>query len=254
MLNSHMPRLALWESYLLETTLIIRRIRGSPNLYRHTRTPDAQQLDLDPLTTAETEESSGSSTSRLPAEATVELTSMTRNEDAGERNQNQSRALTTRLRRPLKNRKWRFGLYAGLYASIAVLLSNIVLHSAGLATHDNNFPGITTIAKGGGVRRITAISTAYHALINVLSTMLLTTSNYAMQILCDANTMRPPERRSTVRMLEDSGWRSASWVYITCDILTAKECSFGCFSLFPRLLYISCKSISSEATIIAYTY
>jgi hypothetical protein len=80
-------------------------------------------------------------------------------------------------------RTWRFGLHAGLYASIVVFLSNIAILAAGLANHDNTFKGISTIAKGD-MKRITTISTGYHVLINVLSTVLLTSSNYAMQILC----------------------------------------------------------------------
>jgi hypothetical protein len=64
-----------------------------------------------------------------------------------------------------------------------VFLSNVAILAAGLAGHDNSFKGMTTIAKGD-MKRITTISTAYHVLINILSTILLTSSNYAMQILC----------------------------------------------------------------------
>lgn len=89
-------------------------------------------------------------------------------------------------------RTWRFGLHTGLYASIAVFLSNVAILAAGLAGHDNTFKGMTTIAKGD-MKRITTISTAYHVLINILSTILLTSSNYAMQILC-APTRREVDR------------------------------------------------------------
>jgi hypothetical protein len=92
----------------------------------------------------------------------------------------------------LDARRWRFGLHAGLYASAIVLLSNISLLLAGIISRDDTFKGISTIAKGE-MRRVTTMTTAYHVLINVLSTILLTSTNYAMQILC-APTRREVEK------------------------------------------------------------
>jgi hypothetical protein len=83
----------------------------------------------------------------------------------------------------LDARRWRFGLHAGLYASAIVLLSNVSLLLVGVISRDDTFKGISTVAKGE-MRRITTMTTAYHVLINVLSTILLTSTNYAMQILC----------------------------------------------------------------------
>jgi hypothetical protein len=89
-----------------------------------------------------------------------------------------------RLCRPLSNMSWRSGLYAGLYASILVLLSNVALLLTGLVAHHGDVSkGVRTIVKGD-VRHTTFTSTTYHVLINVLSTILLTSSNYTMQILC----------------------------------------------------------------------
>jgi hypothetical protein len=92
----------------------------------------------------------------------------------------------------LNTKRWRFGLHAGLYASIIVLLSNMALLLTGIITRDDTLKGISTITKGEA-KRITTISTAYHVLINILSTILLTSTNYAMQILC-APTRREVEK------------------------------------------------------------
>jgi hypothetical protein len=62
----------------------------------------------------------------------------------------------------------------------------------GIITRDDTLKGISTITKGE-TKRITTISTAYHVLINILSTILLTSTNYAMQILC-APTRREVEK------------------------------------------------------------
>lgn len=86
-------------------------------------------------------------------------------------------------RRCFGNQSWRFGLLAGLYASIAVLLSNLILFIYGSTAHGGITDGIGTISKGDS-QSIERLSTAYHVLINILSTILLTSSNYAMQLLC----------------------------------------------------------------------
>lgn len=91
--------------------------------------------------------------------------------------------MLTRLRSTRDRRSWTYGLYAGLYASTAVLISNIILLIVALSAHGGVVDGIGTIAKGE-MRTITIVSTAYHILINVLSTILLISSNYAMQVLC----------------------------------------------------------------------
>lgn len=91
--------------------------------------------------------------------------------------------LISERRRVPGRRGWRFGLYAGLYASIAVLLSNITLLFVAIFAQDGVINGIGTIAKGD-MGKITRLSTAYHVFINILSTILLTSSNYAMQIIC----------------------------------------------------------------------
>jgi hypothetical protein len=160
--------------------IALRRLKR----YMHVFTFRPSPLDLDPLKTQEAQYNQSSSTTRLPSKAPFELVSL--DEAAGSKQRDKHRVGFTKAKwkRPLKRRSWRFGLHAGLYASIAVLLSNIVLLSYGLGIHDNTPWATATIAKGGSLHRITTISTAYHALINVMSTILLTSTNYAMQILC----------------------------------------------------------------------
>lgn len=80
-------------------------------------------------------------------------------------------------------RGWKFGLYVGLYASVAVFLSNVALLPTTIFAQDGAIDGIGTTAKGD-MGKSTRLSTTYHVLINILSTILLTSSNYAMQIIC----------------------------------------------------------------------
>jgi hypothetical protein len=93
------------------------------------------------------------------------------------------RSIKARFDLRYSTRSWAFGLYTGLYASITVLLSNIALMMIGLVSHGGVVDAVGTIAQGEA-HRIARISTAYHVLINVMSTVLLTSSNYAMQTLC----------------------------------------------------------------------
>jgi hypothetical protein len=78
---------------------------------------------------------------------------------------------------------WRYGLFAGLYASSVVLATNIAFLLYGTFTHDGVKDGIATIMQGD-MKAVSYTSTSLHILINVLSTTLLTSSNYAMQVLC----------------------------------------------------------------------
>ncbi|KAJ4292407.1 hypothetical protein N0V90_009069 [Kalmusia sp. IMI 367209] len=87
------------------------------------------------------------------------------------------------LRRCFHNQSWRFGLFAGLYASIIVLVGNLVLLIYGSIANGGIVNGVGTISKGDA-QSIERLSTGYHILINILSTILLTSSNYAMQLLC----------------------------------------------------------------------
>ncbi|KAH7071048.1 hypothetical protein FB567DRAFT_598307 [Paraphoma chrysanthemicola] len=93
------------------------------------------------------------------------------------------RAAAFRLNIQRMTKSWTFGLYAGFSASIAALVGNIALLIAGSTQYGGVVEAIGTIAQGSPAH-ISRTSTAFHVLINVLSTALLTASNYAMQTLC----------------------------------------------------------------------
>jgi hypothetical protein len=83
----------------------------------------------------------------------------------------------------VERRSWRFGLFIGLYTSSCVLIGNIALVLIGSFSHGGIKNGIGTLAVGDGVY-IRRLGASYHVLINIISTILLISSNYAMQILC----------------------------------------------------------------------
>ena len=69
------------------------------------------------------------------------------------------------------------------YASSTVLLTNTAFLLYGALTHGGIHSGIATLIHGD-LKTVSRMSTALHVFINILSTILLTSSNYAMQILC----------------------------------------------------------------------
>ena len=81
-----------------------------------------------------------------------------------------------------RNSGWRTGVFLGLCTSIVVLFGNFLLVLIGLR-YGGYTNGIGTVAQGQSTV-IARIDTVYHVLINVLSTLLLTSSNYCMQVLC----------------------------------------------------------------------
>ncbi|KAF2797901.1 hypothetical protein K505DRAFT_322270 [Melanomma pulvis-pyrius CBS 109.77] len=87
------------------------------------------------------------------------------------------------LRRTFHGKSWRFGLFAGVYSSLLVLVGNTVVFLVGCFYHGGYIDGIATLAQGD-IHDMERISTLYHVLINVCSTILLTSSNYTMQLLC----------------------------------------------------------------------
>jgi hypothetical protein len=152
--------------------------------YHRVRIARERAIDLDPLVIHNADHANPN-TKSLPATDISEL----RSDFHTRATVQPSRARTCWS---FNRKRWRFGLHAGLYASIIVLFSNLALLLTGVITRDDTFKGISTIAKGGK-HRITTMSTVYHVLINVLSTILLTSTNYAMQILC-APTRREVEK------------------------------------------------------------
>jgi hypothetical protein len=88
-----------------------------------------------------------------------------------------------KLRRCFHGTSWRFGLFAGIYTSLVVLLANTTMLIFGCFVHGGYVDGIATIAQGN-IHDMEWIITLYHVFINVFSTVLLTSSNYTMQLLC----------------------------------------------------------------------
>jgi hypothetical protein len=78
---------------------------------------------------------------------------------------------------------WRLGLVIGCRASGLVLIINFIILSVAASRYGGFENGIGTLAKGLPAS-MSRLSTAYHILINLLSTVLLTSSNYCMQVLC----------------------------------------------------------------------
>ncbi|ORY18962.1 hypothetical protein BCR34DRAFT_609950 [Clohesyomyces aquaticus] len=83
----------------------------------------------------------------------------------------------------LSRRGWGWGLIFGLYTSRLVLITDLVLLMIGSFSYGGLVDGIGTIAKRDA-KKVQQISTMYHILINILSSILLVSSNYAMQVLC----------------------------------------------------------------------
>lgn len=78
---------------------------------------------------------------------------------------------------------WRTGIEVAFSISILVLVINLVLLLVGAVRKPGYKAGIG-ILHSGTSDQISRLSTAYHILINILSTGLLTSSSYCMQLLC----------------------------------------------------------------------
>jgi hypothetical protein len=78
---------------------------------------------------------------------------------------------------------WRMGVLLGCLSSSIVLSCNIVLLAVGAAIRSGyDKDGVATIFEGDEAT-ISLWNTILHVVINVLSTLLLSASNYTMQVL-----------------------------------------------------------------------
>jgi hypothetical protein len=77
---------------------------------------------------------------------------------------------------------WRVGVLVGCCTSFTVCCANIALLIAGAALSDGYHNGIAHLAQGSATL-VTRWSSALHVLVNILGTLLLTASNYTMQVL-----------------------------------------------------------------------
>jgi hypothetical protein len=97
---------------------------------------------------------------------------------------------------------WRYGILLGFYTSLFVFVSNVALLLVGAFLRGGYSGGIGILYQGKA-ENVVRTSTAYHVFINVLSTILLTSSNYCMQILC-----------APTRAEMDHAHKRATWVDI----------------------------------------
>jgi len=77
---------------------------------------------------------------------------------------------------------WRIGVLTGCFASGFVLHINLILLLVAAFRYEGFQDGIATLTRGKQ-DTIARMSTAYHILINVISTILLSCSSYTMQVL-----------------------------------------------------------------------
>lgn len=77
---------------------------------------------------------------------------------------------------------WLSGVYLGCLISGTVLVCNVGLVLLGTFNHGGYQNGIGTLIKGSRTR-VDNWNVAFHVILNILSTGLLTSSNYCMQIL-----------------------------------------------------------------------
>jgi hypothetical protein len=77
---------------------------------------------------------------------------------------------------------WQWGILTGSAICTLVLLVNCVLVVLGASSKTGYNKGIATIITGSA-DQVSRWSTSLHIMINVLSTLLLSASNYAMQVL-----------------------------------------------------------------------
>lgn len=107
---------------------------------------------------------------------------------------------------------WRFGVWTGFCGSLLVLFANIAI--AGAASRDGGYiDGIGILAVGTS-DYTSRLSTTYHVLINILSTILLSASNYCMQVL-NSPTRRTIDTAHAKAQRVDMGiWSTRNFKYM----------------------------------------
>lgn len=100
---------------------------------------------------------------------------------------NFAKLMTSKLNRRLQRSRyygWRMGVLFGCYASAFVLCCNISLLVAGAFRFPNGYDqaGMADLMEGNE-ESIERWNTVFHIFINALSTVLLASSNYTMQVL-----------------------------------------------------------------------
>jgi hypothetical protein len=108
---------------------------------------------------------------------------------------------------------WRLIVWYGFVSGALVFCVNILL--LGLGTRHGGYKGgIGTLAQGTATR-ISTISTAYHVLINIMSTSLLASSNYCMQVLSSPTRQAIDDAHEKGWYLDVGVWSSRNLRYLS---------------------------------------
>jgi hypothetical protein len=147
---------------------------------------------------------------------------------------------------------WRLGLLIGCAASGLVLIINITILLFGVFRYGGFQNGIGTLAQGQSAS-ISHFSTAYHVLINTASTILLTSSNYCMQVLC-----------SPTREEVDQAHRQIQWLNLGVSsphnlrFVSVRRIflfwTLGLSSVPLHLLYVDRKTYPDILPLTSYSY
>lgn len=103
------------------------------------------------------------------------------------------------LKRRSRFHGWQWGVIVGICACTLVLVMNLTFVIIGLTATSGYQGGIATLL-AGNEDHIARTSTVLHVVLNVLSTLLLSASNYAMQVLSS------PTRAECIKAHEKDSW------------------------------------------------
>jgi len=125
---------------------------------------------------------------------------------------------------------YRGGLYAAISVLVTILLLNFIFTASVLLTTKDGIQWISTISQGSR-SGITRLNTFLHFLINTLTTLLLASSNYAIQLLL------APTRHEI-----DRAHRKGR--HLDIGVLSMRNLSLGYNAILVSLLLLSSLPIS----------
>jgi hypothetical protein len=160
-----------------------RKLEGSKTVSSDTRRPSLSYLSSDESSTASEEEA---------LEAVQHRSRLTIYKVM-----NPWRRLIYSLQRRFTG--WRWSVFLGICGGSIVLLGNSSLLIAGAVTDAGYQQGVATLAKGSA-EYIANVTIILHLLINMMSTLLLSASNHAMQVLS------APTREACIKAHRDRKW------------------------------------------------
>jgi hypothetical protein len=175
--------------------------RGSldlrPTYFRASSTRPYENIELATLP-----ESPSASRNQIVMTSTTQLID---DETSGQRGQPGSKRLRS-------TEGWRLGVWIGFGSSSLVLLANIILVCLG-ARHGGYKDGIGILATGDS-RYTSRLSTSCHVAINVFSTVLLSSSNYCMQIMSSPSRQTVDRAHARGQSVDIGIWSSHNLRYM----------------------------------------